>query len=406
MASKHRMFIAVAPSAATFALLNGPEAPRGADRMAWAGRLRESRKAGEAGKKRTIEALKSAKVHHRIDLDAEDAHAVSASILPLSQDEADALAGEGMVLVPDIPWPLLSDLDATLVGPADLTPARLWHRACADLLPQASPEPVRVAVFDSGVDASHAELSSCLDGAYELTPTGEIASTAGDWNGHGTHVCGLIAGANVGLAPGARLDSYLAVQQDHELASPLPGIIATVELLLRSQKVPDVLNLSLGWPLTSVAPAQARALGAVFATLAALNVVVVAAIGNEGMDALRLPAALRPHVLSVGAHDVNGIMYARSSWGRRTDEHGQTFDFPILVAPGVNVTSSLPAGRYGFKSGTSQATAVVSGFIARLWGSLPEATAPEVVAHVLSRCRRLPEPPALAAQQGHGTLYP
>jgi subtilisin family serine protease len=369
--------------------------------MTWAARLRDSRKAGEATTPRAIEALKSAKVHHRIDLDAEQAHAVAASILPLSQDEAAALTSEGMVLVPDIPWPLLSDLNAT---PAGLNPASLWHHACAAQLPPASGEPVRVAVFDSGVDAGHVELSSSLDGAYELTQTGEIATAAGDWNGHGTHVCGLIAGANVGLAPAARLDSYLTVHQHGQQASPLPGIIATVERLLRSQKVPDVLNLSLGWPLAEVAPAQAEALGAVFATLAALNVVVVAAIGNEGKNALRLPAALRTHVLSVGAHDVSGEMYAGSSWGRITDPNGQSFEFPHLVAPGVNVTSSWPEGQYAPLTGTSQATAVVSGVIARRWGALPNATALDVVADVLNRCRPL-QPPTLAEQQGRGTLF-
>lgn len=65
-----------------------------------------------------------------------------------------------------------------------------------------------VAVADGGVDAEHPDLTHRIKKVIELVPP----EAPGDPNGHGTHVCGIIAGDGtasggeiLGVAPGAQL---------------------------------------------------------------------------------------------------------------------------------------------------------------------------------------------------------
>jgi subtilisin family serine protease len=65
---------------------------------------------------------------------------------------------------------------------------------------------ITVAVLDTGVDGGHPELAGRVVRALHFgqdAPVGEDLSV--DVHGHGTHVAGLVAGAQVGVAPGATL---------------------------------------------------------------------------------------------------------------------------------------------------------------------------------------------------------
>jgi subtilisin family serine protease len=55
-----------------------------------------------------------------------------------------------------------------------------------------------------------------------------------------------------------------------------------------------------------------------------------------------------------------------------------------LGAPGMGIYSTLPGGRYGFKSGTSMASPHVSGAAALVWSAHPGWTALQVKQKLLS----------------------
>ncbi len=202
---------------------------------------------------------------------------------------------------------------------------------------------VTVAVVDSGV-TNHPALAGVKITHYDLVNDGSA------FNGHGTAMASLIAGndANVGgVSPASKLlDIRVAdTNGDSNTALVSSGIIQATDLGAR------VINISLG--ATGDSPVLDEAVQYALKH----NVVVVAAAGNEQLDALSMPAGI-PGVLSVGAVDANGIQAYFSNSGQ-----GLT-----LVAPGVGIVSAYTGDGLVIGSGTSQATAITSGVVAYLLG--------------------------------------
>ena len=204
---------------------------------------------------------------------------------------------------------------------------------------------VTVAVLDTGM-VDHSTLSG-------LTVTHlDLVNDGSEFNGHGTAMASLIAGKDSnaeGVAQAARLLDVRVADADgvSNTALVASGIVKAVDMGAR------VINVSLG----SFGNAQALENAVNYAL--SRNVVVVAAGGNEQMNMLAYPAAL-PGVISVGAVDANGQQAYFSNSGESL----------TLSAPGVGIVSGYTDNQVVIGSGTSQATALVSGVAATLvgWG--------------------------------------
>ena len=243
---------------------------------------------------------------------------------------------------------------------------------------------VTVAVLDSGIDASHPFLN-VADAVSTCPEPSEVPGR------HGTHCAGIIAsrsGDHPGVAPGVRLLDIKVAGADGMTG---PGWLAQGidEALDRGA---DILSISFGlnrfpkgspdghgWICDDGRCVLCRAVD--HAT--ACGTLVVAAAGNghgrarafqrEGWDLpagteLLCPGQARG-ALAVGALDkapFAGRLYPRSSRGPAG--HGSLK--PDLVAPGVDVISTVPVSNpgslFGYASGTSVAAAVVSGALALL----------------------------------------
>jgi subtilisin family serine protease len=234
-----------------------------------------------------------------------------------------------------------------------------------------------VAVLDSGVDFTHPALkASAWRNPREIARNGVDDDGNGfvddvngadmvghdgapkDPRGHGTHIAGIVA-----RAKGVRIMAVRIIGRDGtgtgaDLAAGLDYAVANGA---------RVINLSVADygddPAIAAALARASAAGAV----------VVTAAGNGGQDldvTPVYPASYRtPGMLVVAASGSDGHITTWSARGAKSVD---------LVAPGVDIRSTLPHGRYGRKTGTSQAAAAVTRTVARALAAAPTATAAQI----------------------------
>ncbi|HEX6527653.1 MAG TPA: S8 family serine peptidase [Streptosporangiaceae bacterium] len=231
---------------------------------------------------------------------------------------------------------------------------------------------VTVAVIDSGVDANP-QFRGRVTVGPDLAGGAFGAPRGADCVGHGTSVAGIIAAAPIagvsfaGVAPAARILSIKITD-----SAQFPGTVAPRAIVDAVNLGANVINLSLA--TTAPSPTLRAAVDYALAR----NVVVVAAAGNDDPGSGTGPfyPAAYPGVLSVGAIGPDGALASFS------DTHT-----PVTVtAPGVNITSTYPGvfpDAYDpALSGTSFATAFVSGVVALVRASHPRLDAAQVVARI------------------------
>lgn len=226
---------------------------------------------------------------------------------------------------------------------------------------------VTVGVVDTGV-AKHKDLS--IHKGLNVVK-GEAATNFADLAGHGTHVCGIIAGRGDvrkgvrGAAPGVDLNVYRVFAKGQEKALSFniaKGIRQAVD------DGCDLINLSLGGdvdiPDVLREIQRARALG----------VVCMVATGNDYRGSVNYPARYSQAV-AVSAFGRKGTfprgaaqeLDAVRPFG--TDPKNFVADFSNigsevdLVGPGVGVVSTYPGG-YAVMDGTSMACPVMTGAVA------------------------------------------
>ncbi len=205
---------------------------------------------------------------------------------------------------------------------------------------------VRIAVLDSAPEITHPELERVRVQALAGGPPPTPAI-------HGTLVTGVIAAAEnnaFGIAGVAPESDVVVVP----VCAPTPGVAADVcrmSDVLRGidaawQNEARVVSLALVGPPD---PLLQRAIE----RLERLDMLVVAAAGNEGGEAPRYPAAY-PGVIGVGAIDAGNALWSRSNRG----------SWVSVYAPGTEVLSTVPGDAFAFGDGTSLAAAHVAGLVA------------------------------------------
>jgi subtilisin family serine protease len=241
----------------------------------------------------------------------------------------------------------------------------------------AHADPIRVAVIDTGLDMTwavkkddtrlkdHMDQSApvggtvpikvCEDGLYDFvngSGDGKVpAEKMKDDHGHGTHIAGLIAKFAAGQ------DYCIVVMKYYDSkGNDMNNLVNTVKAFETAVKLKvDVINYSGGGIAPSIEE-RTQVLAALDA-----GIIVVAAAGNERSDINThryYPAAYDPRIVVVGSVDRQGKDLPTSNTSK--NQKGQ---IQVEKELGNDVFSTLPGGQYGYMTGTSQATAIMSGGI-------------------------------------------
>jgi subtilisin family serine protease len=232
---------------------------------------------------------------------------------------------------------------------------------------------VTVGVVDTGIDATHPDLAPNLwtnpgesGGGRETNGldddgNGRIDDVHGwdfvdhdaqpqDGNGHGTHVSGTIAARGNDATGVAGLNWSSAIMPLRVLGDDGSGYVsdAITAYTYAARNGARVVNASLGGPSFSRAERDAIA--------AAPNTLFVVAAGNDGADNDVTPEYPCDYdlanVVCVAASDHDDTLASFSNYGSANVD---------LAAPGVDIASTWPGGRYALLDGTSMATPHVTG---------------------------------------------
>lgn len=248
-----------------------------------------------------------------------------------------------------------------------------------------------VAILDTGLDVEHGDLSSNLwhdPSNIDVFGWNFVQNKANpfDDNGHGSHVAGIIGAisdAKNGVSGVAHRVSIMPVKYYSDANPGTVNLKNTVKAINYAvEHGARIINYSGGGPEFSEdeyhAIRKAEQKGILF----------VSAAGNEHQNTdiegnAYYPAAYRlKNMISVAATDQHNNLLPSSNWGKKKVD---------VAAPGDNIYSTLPNGRYGYMSGTSQATAFVSGLAALLLSKDPTLTPIQLKEIIMSSVDRFPQ---------------
>ncbi len=241
---------------------------------------------------------------------------------------------------------------------------------------------VTIALLDTGADLDHPALAEHLGVAgrhYDFIdddahPMEEANGIDDDGNGqvdesfgHGTHTAGLLAL----VAPEAELLIYRVLDDDGD-GNPYVVAEAINEAVAAGA---DVISMSFGMD----GKTKSKVLKEAFKDAAKADVVIVAAVGNNGDDGDRFPAGEKDVIGVAATADGKDLLARFSNHGKRA----------LVAAPGVDIVSTLPGGGFGAWSGTSMAAPIVAGQAALIRDHRPELKAKKVRDAIGKSARKL-----------------
>lgn len=238
--------------------------------------------------------------------------------------------------------------------------------------------PVDVAVLDTGIDLNHPDLN-----VYRAVGFAGAGLNGDDWNGHGSHVSGIIGALDnnigvLGVAPGVRLWSVQVLGPD---IATFSSFLAGIDYVLEHADEIEVVNASLG--AQGSTGTERSYLRAAIQAVVARGIVFVVAAGNDAIDIYGqdatygttddfLPAAI-PEVMAVSAvQELPDSLHSDIFASFSNFSRSVTLQNPIvspgaaidLAAPGVEILSTYRSQSYDIMSGTSMAAPHVAGLAA------------------------------------------
>ena len=282
---------------------------------------------------------------------------------------------------------------------ADIDAANAWNISTGS-------RNVVVAVLDTGVDYTHADLAANIwtnstdvaGNALDDDNNGFVNDVHGynfyddtgdamDDSGHGTHVAGILGASGNNGQGVTGVNWSVSIMSLKFLGADGSGYTSDAvrainyATMMRTQYGVNIRVINASWGGGGFNQALSDAIQAA----GAAGILVVAAAGNTPTNndtAPQYPANYcLSNVISVAATDRTDHLASFSSYGASTVQ---------LAAPGVGIYSTYPGNSYTYLSGTSMATPEVAGVAALAWSVAPNATVAQIRSAILQGVDQLP----------------
>ncbi len=251
-------------------------------------------------------------------------------------------------------------------------------------------------------DAIH-RPDTTLPVAQQANPCGFNSKKPCDDNSHGTHTMGTMVGRDdtiaIGVAPDAQWIASRNMDKGngtlYSYTECFQWFLAPTDStnkLPNPRKAPHVMNNS--WycaPEEGCNASNFAILETALNACRAAGIVVVVSAGNSGSNCSSVnqgPPAFFSKAFSIGATRSDDTIAGFSSRGPVTIDGSNRLK-PNVSAPGVNVKSSIPGGRYANFNGTSMAGPHVAGAVALMISANPKlAGQVDTIERILERTTR------------------
>jgi len=268
---------------------------------------------------------------------------------------------------------------------------------------------ITVAVIDTGLWWEATTLLSKSAKAF-IDVTGQ--NLQDDPNGHGTHVASIIGSNRIaknyiyeGIAPNSELVVLRAFRADG--SATYLDVIHAIDVAVANKDKYDIRVLNLSFSATPQSHYWDDPLNQAVMAAWQAGIVVVASAGNDGPEPMTVgvPGNV-PYIITVGAMTDNFTPYEPADDRLASfSSAGPTYEGfvkPDVIAPGGHIPSSMPFDSYislmhpdsmldserNFAmSGTSQATAIVSGIVALMLENDPTLTPDDVKCRLMASTR-------------------
>ena len=198
-----------------------------------------------------------------------------------------------------------------------------------------------------GIDVNHAEFQNRIKLGKSF-----ISNNTLDYHGHGTQVSGIIASRSFGIAKNATIIPIKIVNKQGKVKGV--DVIKAISYIVKQERnnrkhIKAIVNLSASGPICLL-------LDKAIKSATKFGLVVVTSAGNSfstNLDSCLLSPARESSVITVTAVDPLNRIPDFAGRGKCVD----------IAAPGVNIPT-IGINGYGIVSGTSMATAHVSGYLA------------------------------------------
>ncbi|MFC2174570.1 S8 family serine peptidase [archaeon] len=224
-----------------------------------------------------------------------------------------------------------------------------------------------ICIIDSGVDYTHDDFGNCTQAEFLAGTCAKViggydyvnddTDPVDDYN-HGTHVAGIAAGNGTvkGVAPGAKIIAVKVL--DNVGSGSFADAIAGVDWCTNNQSLYNISVISMsfgevGEPEYTDGTCPTY-MDSSLSSAKTANITLVASSGNDDKTAGINYPACSPYVIPVGASTDADAMAEFSNRGPNLD----------VLAPGVNINSTVLSDAYSEFNGTSMAAPHVSGAVA------------------------------------------